>query len=336
MAKWALTADWHFDVYPRLSTFDSEGLTSRLRDQITSWAWMVDTAAEKGCTGLVVLGDIFNSRTEIDVAVLDVVCELFEYAATKLKDVRILPGNHDSYLKNARRNSLKSIAAYATIYAEPSIAAPFAFVPWVHDGDVLKANVAQIAKQGKGKVYLCAHTLVAGAVPAHKGIPINWLQPSKFRGVFLGDVHDPKVLSNKVRYVGSPMQIDYRDAGQQRGFYVLDDAKYGLEYVENDVSPRFHILSNPEAVEDVTAKDFVRVKTEDDALAVKTEEAAKAVTKWVESTHVEIDDTPPRIAVRAKDSDADVLKRYVEYTGVKGGDDLVELGCDIMAEVEGS
>ena len=80
-----------------------------------------------------------------------------------------------------------------------------------------------------------------GRTLAAQGFPLAYLQCPKFKQVFLGNVHDPVQLGNNCRYIGSLLQIDYRDAGKKRGF-VIYDPQGKVEFVENTVSPRYHIV----------------------------------------------------------------------------------------------
>lgn len=330
--KYAITADLQFADYARLSTLHPSGLTTRLLHLIECWRWIVKTSVNDGCKGIFVLGDVFNSRTEIPLGVLDIVCREFHDAAKDLTII-VLVGNHDSLLRSPERNSLQVFRGYAQVIEEPDTWSSFLLVPWMEDAQAYRKVIDTTSKKWKPD-YLLSHVMLQEAGYPGKGIPLSYLYPKRFKQVFLGDVHEPKEIIKNVRYVGSPLQIDFRDAGQQRGFYVVDENTGKWTFHWNTKSPRFHILSSAD-IGDVESIDFVRVKTDDPADALAALEAARKVTPWVEGTLVETDDTPPRIEVHAKDTDDEVLGRYASYQGRGGDKGLLKLGLEILKEARG-
>lgn len=331
--KICITADLQFAEHARYSRVLPNGLTSRLQDILDCWAWIVDESASWSCDALVIVGDVFDSRTTIDLPVIDTVCRAFHEASKRVK-LYILVGNHDSYLKTPAINSIQAFRGFAEIYEEPMVkpwSEPVAFVPWMDDVTAFRKAIESVAK--KGVSYLFTHAMVEGAVPGGKGIPLSYLQPHKFARVFLGDVHDPLDLAENVHYVGSPLQIDYRDAGGRRGFCILDTEDDEFTFIENERSPRFHILDDADT-EAVRPGDFVRVKTDDPDIAAEAVEAVKGKAQWVESECVEVEDQEPRMDVRTKDAHGDVLRCYCEHQGFEGedADKVVALGMDILEE----
>lgn len=330
MPKFGVTADLQFGAAVSLSTMTTDGLPSRLVDALKCWDWIVNTALGKGCDALIVIGDIFDSRTVLDISVLDAVCRAF-YEASRAIELLLVVGNHDSVLRQPGRNSLQVFRGHTHVYEAPTvdIANKMAFVPWYDDPEELRAAIKTV--KGKAK-YLFTHALIEGAVPKGKGIPVGYLSPDSFSQVLLGDVHEPLPLLDNVRYVGSPMQIDYRDAGGMRGFIVLDSDTGHLEYVENESSPRFHIIEDA-TVEHIEPGDYVDVKTDDPEIAAEAVEAAKAKTDRVRSRYVELDDAPPRISISTSDTHEDVLRRYCKYHEIDD-DELIQLGLEFLEEAQ--
>ncbi|KKL97995.1 hypothetical protein LCGC14_1828830 [marine sediment metagenome] len=329
MARYALCADLQFDEYARLSTMDKSGLPTRLLDLIACWRWIVEASVNMGCKSLFILGDVFNSRTEVSLSVLDLVCREF-HAASKKISLHVIAGNHDSLLRVPDRNSLQVFRGYATIYEEPTRRDTFALVPWIEDLDEYQQAVDTVSRR-TGVLFLLSHILLEEAGYHGKGVPLSHLFPKRFKQILLGDVHEPKIITPHVRYVGSPLQIDFRDAGQTRGFCILDAQAQKVTFVENTMSPRFHMLSSGD-VEGIRKKDFVRVKTENPKDAIAAVKAAQKITPWVEATLVEVEDTTPRIEVHTKDTHDEVLTRYCEYLGREDAEDLVKLGLAILKE----
>ena len=328
--KVAITADTQFDQQLNYATMDQTGISSRLRDSVACFNWIVDTAVKRDCERLFVIGDIFDSRTSIDLSVLHEVCRAFYLASAKL-DLTVVVGNHDSYLRSPAINSAQVFNGCATVVDCLTIDGPFAFVPWFEDDAVFAANLADAAQSDAE--YLFTHCIVEGAVPnISKPRPISLLQPERWRGVFLGDVHEPVVLTERVRYCGSPMQHHFGDAGGRRGFLVLDTDTAAVEFVTNTVSPRFHLLDavpKPGLVRDC---DYVRIQHEDAGVTEEIVRAIKSKPVRIERRAVEVKESKQRIGVTINDAREEALRKYVEHKGLSGSEELVKLGLAILDE----
>ena len=308
--RYAVTADWQADSYMNLSTRDADGRTSRLNDLVRGLQWMTDTALQYGCQTMVVVGDVFESRTTIELPVLDAVASSVEMMSKRM-EVHMLPGNHDSYLRNADITSIRIFAGMAKVHTKPEVCGKMAFVPWADDPEQLDRGVCSLLPQLPQ--YLFTHFLMDGPHAHGKGIPLVALHADKFKQVLLGDVHDPVVLAKNVRYVASLLQIDYRDAGRQRGFTILDDKTNKVEFVENTISPRFHIAKTSADVAKVGAADFVRVKADSPEQTRKVAEQARKKTGWVEAAVMNTEDTTmPRLRGLLGEPLETAVRRYVQ------------------------
>jgi len=333
--KIGLTADLHFDEHASMSSMRPSGLTTRLEDCLACWRWIVKTCVDNKCDRLMVLGDVFASRTSIDLPVIHVVSDAFREAAEVI-GLHIVTGNHDSYLRTPRINSTAMFKGVATVWDEARWATwpggiSLGIVPWTDDADLYAKNVKMVGE----RTYLFSHALLEGVTASGRGVPKAALRCDYFNRIFLGDVHDPKFIEPNIQYVGAPLQINYGDAGGKRGFFILDTGKNSVEFIENTISPRFHLLTDTK-VDNVREGDFVRVKTEDVQEAAEIVAALQGKTEWIENEAVEIDDAAPRLDVRSKDQHDVVLQRYIDHMGVKmfDADELLELGLDILAEVK--
>ena len=334
--KWTIIADPQFDDQPTYSKPLPNGLTSRLRDSIECFETIVAQTREHGCQGILVLGDIFDSRTSISLSVIDQVCRSFKKTADLGLEIHVLVGNHDSQLRVPTINSLQAFLGMATVWEKPSCWGKFAFMPWVEDEQDFRDSVSELAED-KDAEFLFSHALFEGAVPKVAGRPISDLMPERWRQVVLGDVHEPIQVAANVQYCGAPMHIHYGDAGGKRGYFVLDDESGTLEFHENTWSPRFHIIDEnmtEDAVQlQVRPGDFVRIKTSTNSkAAMRLVDAAKEATDWVESFVVEIADDAPRIRISTRDSFEDVVKEYLVYQELEDVPGLPELAAEILEE----
>jgi DNA repair exonuclease SbcCD nuclease subunit len=331
--KVAITGDLQFAEQSKLSHLTDEGITSRLVEQVRCFLWIVDTAVERECEGLLALGDIFDPRRSIPVPVLDRTCRAFAYAAEKLW-VAALAGNHDIYGREASINSLQAFLGSAEVWDEPGTDGPFAFVPWMDDPDDYRKAVGTVAREKEAR-YLFSHIMVEGAVPADVGKAKKDLRPQRWKRIFLGDIHEPMEFSPNIQYAGAPMQHHFGDAGGARGFWILDTDTDEIEFIENTISPRFHKVADLTYLrKHVREGDFVRVCPDDPEIAHMLAAHARQRTAWVEveAAIFEDEDPPPRLEVSTAQTNEELLQSYVQYTE-REDDGLVELGLKLLTEV---
>lgn len=330
--KALLAGDLQFSEQARLSRRLESGVTSRLQDQVECFDWMIGVGKKHGCKLFITLGDIFDSRTALPVTVIDQACRCYQRAADVFENLALV-GNHDSALRHAAINSLQALRGLATVIERPTVRDDMAFVPWMEDPDDFRSAVGTVAADKKAR-YLFSHVMIEGAVPADVGRAMSDLRPKRWKGVFLGDVHDPVNLGHGVQYVGAPMQHHYGDAGGKRGVWVLDTVSGKATFVENEKSPRFHVVKERHELRFVGKRDFVRVQVDDPTNERELAALAGKRTGWVESNLVnDEDEAPPRIAISASDAQSKILERYVKFRGVEGAKGLVSVGLDILKEV---
>jgi len=330
--KVAITGDLQFAEQSKLSHLTAEGITSRLAQQVECFEWIADTAVERDCEGLLVLGDIFDPRRSIPVPVLDRTCRAFAYAATKLW-VSALAGNHDIYGRKATINSLQALLGNATVWDEPGTEGVFAYVPWMDDPDEYRKAVGTVSRDNDAR-YLLSHVMIEGAVPADVGKAKKDLRPHRWDRIFLGDIHEPMDFDPNIQYAGAPQQHHFGDAAGARGFFILDTGTNEIEFIENEISPRFHKVTDLSYIrEHVREGDFVRVCPDDpdDALALAAH--ARQKTTWVEVEAVVFaDEEPPRLEISTAQTSDELLRRYVAHTYADDPEDLVSLGLEILLE----
>ena len=110
-----------------------------------------------------------------------------------------------------------------------------------------------------------------------------------------------------------------------------------MEFIENNVSPRFHNLTDLDWDESLFAtddRDFVRIKTDEPETLEAIREAVKPFTTWVEAEALPDHFIKPRLDVRASMTDEDLLRRYIKHMGLSS-ELLVEEGLSILQEARG-
>jgi len=340
--KIAITADWHFDQYARMSTINPDGRTSRLQDCVDCIEWMAKKAGSAECEIMVIAGDLFHSRTEINVSVLDAMNEALEHVLEAVDQVFIVAGNHDSYLRTPGISSISILSSERITNVNARWWwKELAFVPWQDDPKVMEQEFIRAEAHGETP-YLFTHVLLAGASPSEspKLLKPSALKASQYKKVFVGDVHTPLKIGKNIQYIGAPMQHSYSDAGSKRGFWILDTWKDKSTYVENTVSPRFTIVKKVD--EGASAArlrkkhdirkgvDFVRIDHDNPEQAAKQAETLGA--RIVENVTVDVETVAPRISMNLQDGYEEAFRKYVEYMGVDEDlvEEYVEVGIETM------
>jgi DNA repair exonuclease SbcCD nuclease subunit len=81
----------------------------------------------------------------------------------------------------------------------------------------------------------------------------------------MGHYHGAQKLNGKVEYVGSPLQLSFGEAFQQKHVIVLDLETMEKQYIINDFSPQ-HLIITPQDVEHENYNltgNFVRIAVKD-------------------------------------------------------------------------
>lgn len=264
----------------------------RLDHCLKALDWVFDVADRKNIRNVVFLGDLFHDRQRIDVLTYQRTFEVIEKRLSDGKiDLRLLLGNHDIWhndrLDVSSVNPLRSIKGI-TVVDEPCIQEisdgsediKFAFLPYTHNPieDIrwLEKEWNSSSKPGSKKI-LGAHLSVDGAVwntrfntssevaVEHDGDMVR-VGPDMFKKwdrVFLGHYHAAQSLDDVVEYVGSPLQLSFGEAFQEKNIVVYDTHDDSREYVKNEFSPKHYIINEDEIDLHPLAGNFVRVEVKD-------------------------------------------------------------------------
>lgn len=328
MSKWAVTADLHFGMYSRYSEPLPDGRTGRLKDIAECWTEICKVAEDRGCKGIIVLGDVIEARDSVEIPVIHQVCESFSEAHEMGLEVIVVAGNHDSYLRNPSMLSLRMIQEYAEVITQPHVRKSMAFVPWTDDHDQYRRWVQEVS----GARFLFSHILLDEAGYGDD-FPSEFEGFDSFETCIFGDVHEPIELSCGM-YAGAPLQHTYRDAGSRRGFWILNIKKssYSLEFVENTVSPRFHTIESSEDIPKAKVQDgdFVRIRSDD----VEPAQIDADATIEREATPDD-EEVLPRLRLTSSEGHRKILSKYLDHMGIqrKRKKKYVKIGLDILNEV---
>jgi len=292
MSEILFFADLHIHPHKRSS--------ERLEDCIQALKWIFSTAQKRHIRDVVFLGDLFHDRQKIDVLTYQKTFEVFEFFLNNkwMADgptafsTYLLLGNHDLWHLQkwdiSSVNPLRSMPC-VTVIDKPSTVEvggiPIVFLPYTADpiSDLEKAektfNDWQKDHPGRRirRKVLCGHVAVDGALwntmhqtfsevaIEHDG-EMKVVNASVFKDwdrVFLGHYHAAQKLSYNVEYIGSPLQLSFGEAFQDKQFLIYDTVDGSHEYVKNTFSPQHFIIPQADLHKYELEGNFIRVMVDD-------------------------------------------------------------------------
>ena len=196
---------------------------------------------------LIHCGDVFDNRQSVNLLVLHEGIRLFEELSSIFESgVYVIAGNHDVMRKTTNEVSSLDCLKYIPrvhIIKEPMIAkigsTSSLFMPWrtneEEETKCIKDNEVQNLH------YLFCHTNIRNlrfdnSRNVEEGLNIDDL--ISFRRVYSGHIHWGQHRGN-VTMVGNPYQMTRSDAGNKKGWYVLDFESGQETFHENLHSPKF-------------------------------------------------------------------------------------------------
>lgn len=220
-------SDMQYRMNHRRSYMLDSGISSWLKAQLDVTEQIFDYAYKNNIDTIFFNGDLFEDKNKIDVPVYNAVWNLY----SKYRDdftIIFNTGNHDIHTHN-RGSSLVPFSEIVEVVTEPAEfnlhshtivrIIPYGMVP----------NHLGFKRGDKyDKHILFTHEHIAGL----KLGPIDFvgqsnLKPSMFGDwdyVFNGHIHKPQNHGN-VYNIGSPMQQDFGEAGEVKGFIYYKDGE---------------------------------------------------------------------------------------------------------------
>jgi DNA repair exonuclease SbcCD nuclease subunit len=218
------------------------------------------------------LGDLYESWRLLDVDVINATTEGLIYIRNRCRNMYLLCGNHDQYSRRGDIVTPAPFSSFCDIIVEPTIRSDLglteplkvAFQPFTYNHDLFRRSVQDMEPVD---LFLFHQPLAEAELPGSsmilgKGLSVNDLPLNKVRLCIGADIHKRQRLHDKVLYVGSPMQLDFGDRGEKRGFTFIDTEDWVPKFIESDAPKFFEFKSADEfweCTDLIVDKDFVRV-----------------------------------------------------------------------------
>ena len=237
--KIALISDLHIGIKKQCPVF----MESQLRFFSEQF---VPELTERGIKNIWVLGDVFDTRQQINTLVINKAIELFRDTLRDF-DIDVIVGNHDMYLTtDTGINSLKILGLLpnVTVYERQETLTidgkKILVQPWIVDygqPDLIKGKYdyafmhADIIGFDQGGGRLSESGLVAKELLRHVD--------AVYSGHYHNGVRRQFEKGKSITYLGAPYQLTRIDRNGVRGYRVLDVASGESTLIENRVSMKF-------------------------------------------------------------------------------------------------
>ena len=248
----------------------------RLEDCLKTLKWVFEVSKARGIKDIVFAGDLFQDRQKIDIATYNRTFYIFQKYCDGSINFWLLLGNHDLWYQD--RWDINSVLPFSALpnltiidsACELNIAGHnIDFLPFVRNPIEHLKNL----EKNKNKL-LIGHLAIHGAelhglfsnladvILEHDGDMVK-VGPELFTHwdqVFLGHYHGEQRIGN-VEYIGSPLQLTFGEAFQEKHIIIYNLTSSKKEYIVNDFSPK-HLIADDDTIINFDVKNnFVRLTT---------------------------------------------------------------------------
>ena len=255
---YGVISDVHFHAWTFGSYTTTNGVNSRLEDTIKEFKRACYEVRKAGGNDIVVTGDLFHTRGEIQPTVNNPVYDMFVELSEDSFDFHVLPGNHDLETDETTEHgcvfkAFSSIRGFNTYY-KPTIVpigdygrGEYAIIiPWMTDRIYEAIQKEKNTKFDHRTFTLFGHAGLNDVLTGVKGsVTAIDIHNLGMRNAFFGHYHNHKHFSlddgtrqSDVYSVGALTHQSFKDVGSTAGFIVV----HSLENV------RFHNSEAPEFI----------------------------------------------------------------------------------------
>jgi DNA repair exonuclease SbcCD nuclease subunit len=329
----------------------------RLEDCLKALDWVFEVAESRNITNILFGGDLYHDREKIEVYTYQ---RTFETLERRLKtnkfNLYLLLGNHDLWYND--KTTISSVVPLSSLPGVKIISEPERLEIEGHTWDFIPFTLNPIEtleklKQKPGKPeFALGHISIDGAILhgshqsdvsiEHEGdmVSVSANLFDNYKHTFLGHFHAEQRVNSKVEYIGSPLQLSFGDAFQQKHIIAFDGNN--RVYIENNFSPK-HLVIKPEERDKYDLKNnFVRIKVDNigstDLVSMRKEllESGNLGSLEIKQTKSKIDEHVIQNAKAILNQGKEMLEKYVDEVGCNNleKEKLVTIGNKICEELE--
>ena len=331
--KALVCSDLHGHNFKEFSYINDAGVNSRLNDQAVVLHEIHESALKQKVDCVIFLGDFTHLKNNVDSQVIKILgYELGQMAINF--PIYILPGNHDFRLwgsepallevfedMNDRIHILEK--GWETIFDHE-----FYCLPYTRKNVGLNEELNELDTE-PDTIFLGHKDIIGvkyGKFLVEKGLNAQMLS-KKFRLSLIGHFHSMHSVESNVFSVGAPMQHNFSDTGEARGWWVLDTVDMSMEFVTNTFTPSFFDIKKSEDSNDKLPgdpeNDFYRIHITGSKIPKQYMSA-----RWKRVSFSVGGGKKSRSQITFSDTDSDLIKKYVESRSLDTLDPniLIELG----------
>jgi len=213
-------------------------------------SWFIDESLTFGADTVVMLGDWHNSRRTINVSTLNYSNQGLRMLSAAFKNVYLIPGNHDLFLKHKRDiislEFSKNIPNLHLVSEITEVGSDLVILPWLVPGE------DKLVESLKNR-YMFGHLELGGfLMNAMVKMPDNYGPDRKIfkqqEHVFSGHFHKRQTQGN-ITYIGNAFPINFSDSGDDdRGMMFLEWGK-DPKYKSWPAAPKYRTATLSQIVE---------------------------------------------------------------------------------------
>jgi DNA repair exonuclease SbcCD nuclease subunit len=365
--KIVVFSDLHAHPFKPYATVLENGMNSRLADAIGCIEQIHEYVKANDIELVLFGGDMFHVRRTINVMAFNAVYEAMAQLRMSGVPVVLIHGNHDQADRHGEEHSIHAFRTFSTVVDKPGwqvVAGksgdPLALmaVPYTENVEHLRSVVKEACPADQVPRILLGHLGIQGAVVGSDFVYTNPhdatiadLHLDRYDAAFLGHYHQHQQLADNCWYVGAPLQHNWGDRNQWRGFVEYDTdtgeiKQHSLEAPRFVQVPIADLEGGSAAGAEMLCKgNFVRIVD-----AMPWDEAKRSSTRTqLGARSLEV--IPPKNGVQPSSGEGprlemtpgmsfqDMLRTYV-HAGVQHADGLdtdylIQLGAEVLEEIGG-
>lgn len=338
--------DLHAHPFKDFSSTDDITGNTRLTAIVKTLDYIGEYATENEVDLILDAGDIFHKRNNIDTTTYNAIFESVKKISDNGIPLVMIPGNHtqvdnsdfpetsiEPFGEIENVTVLKEFDAWSVGDLDVYPA------PYSKNADMVKAHIleyADVAKKRENKVsILLGHLGVTnaevgkGSFTMEDAFSIEDLKPDVFNWVVLGHFHKRqrfgKFGHENAFYTGNPIQHNFNDEGQAKGFMVIDTEAETSEFVEIP-NKAFKTIKNLDELENINTEDyFIRYQITEDQLEELEESLPDNSDHRIELTKDYAEEK--RMDLDFSNSFTEMVEEYAKSAE---RDDVIELGKEII------
>jgi DNA repair exonuclease SbcCD nuclease subunit len=325
-------------IFSDIHIFPHKKKNERLEDCLQVLRWVFETAKKEKINTILFGGDFFHDRQKIEIYTYQKTFEILRDELDQSKiELFLLLGNHDIWFND--NTDISSVMPLSAIRGVRVIKDPeririeehnWDFIPFTHNPI---ESIDKLKKENGKEEYALGHLAIDGAVlhnnqysdvsVEHEG-EIVTISPSifsEYKHTFLGHYHAEQRVNKNVEYIGSPLELSFGEAFQNKHIIIFDGDTNKIEYVENKFSPKHLIVDFKECKKFDLNNNFVQIKVEDsnsaDLLSLKKEilQESKPFSLEIKQKRKEIEKHTIQNAKAILLKGDEMLEKYVEEVG---------------------